>query len=104
MTATWLLVASLQLGNIGSDPWFGPDKIKHLFMTAFIQSVAYGALRATNTDHRSSLFGASAASAVFGVGKELRDLRVAGEFSARDLVWDAVGAASASLLLDRTRR
>lgn len=101
MIATFLLAASLQLQP---DPWFGADKLKHFFMTAFVQSVAYSTLRATNADHRSSLYGASVASAVVGVGKELRDRRVGGEFSVRDLVWDAAGAGTASLLLDRTRR
>ena len=101
MIAPLLLAATLQLPP---DPWFGADKLKHFFVSAFVQSVAYGALRATNADHRSSLYGASVASAVVGIGKELRDRRVSGEFSVRDLVWDAAGAGSASLLLDRTRR
>ena len=101
MIASFLLAASLQLSP---DPWFGADKLKHFFMTAFVQSVAYSTLRATNAGHRSSLYGASVASAVVGVGKELRDRRVGGEFSVRDLVWDAAGAGTASLLLDRTRR
>ncbi len=101
MIATLALAATLQLPP---DPWFGVDKLKHFFVSAFVQSVAYSTLRATNTDHRSSLHGASLASAVVGVGKELRDRRVGGEFSVRDLVWDAAGAGTASLLLDRTRR
>ena len=101
MIATFLLVASLQLPP---DPWFGVDKVKHFFVSAFVQSVVYGTLRATNAGHRSSLYGASAASAVVGIGKELRDRRAGGPFSVRDLVWDAAGAGTATLLLDRTRR
>lgn len=86
------------------DPWFGPDKIKHFFMTAFVQSVVYSGLRATGAEHRSSLYGAAGASAAFGIGKELFDRRRNGTFSVPDLVWDAAGAGGASLLLDRTRR
>jgi hypothetical protein len=38
------------------------------------------------------------------VGKELRDRRVTGLFSVRDLAWDAAGAGSMSLLLSHTAR
>jgi uncharacterized protein YfiM (DUF2279 family) len=37
-----------------------------------------------------------------GVGKEVVDRRVRGEFSLRDLTWDVAGAGSASVLLVRT--
>ena len=86
------------------DPWFGMDKVKHFFMTAFVQSVSYSTLRLTNADHRSSMIGATAVSAGFGIGKELFDRRRGGVFSTRDLVWDAAGATSAGALLSQTRR
>jgi uncharacterized protein YfiM (DUF2279 family) len=41
---------------------------------------------------------------VVGVGKELHDRATHGDVSARDLVWDAAGAASATALLVRTAR
>jgi uncharacterized protein YfiM (DUF2279 family) len=41
---------------------------------------------------------------VVGVGKELFDRRTKGDFSPLDLVWDAAGAGSASVLLVRTVR
>ena len=87
-----------------SDPWFGIDKVKHFFMTAFVQSVSYSTLRLTNADHRSSMIGASAVSAGFGIGKEILDRRRGGVFSTRDLVWDVAGATSAAALLSQTRR
>lgn len=106
MIATWLLAASLQLTPAPppQDSWFGVDKVKHFFMSAFIQSVTYGTLRATNVDHRSSMYGAGAVTALFGVGKELRDRRAGSGFSVRDLAWDATGAGAAGILLDRARR
>lgn len=94
------LSATMALG----DPWLGVDKVKHFFMTAFVQSVSYSTLRLTNADHRSSMIGASAVSAGFGIGKELFDRRRGGVFSTRDLVWNAAGGVSASVLLSRTRR
>ena len=87
-----------------ADPWLGFDKVKHFFMTAFVQSVSYSTLRLTNADHRSSMVGATAMSAGFGIGKEVLDRRRGGVFSTRDLVWDAAGATSAAALLNQTRR
>jgi uncharacterized protein YfiM (DUF2279 family) len=86
------------------DPWFGPDKLQHFFASAFVQSLGYGTLRAVGAEHRVALAGATAGTIVAGVGKELRDRRTHGDVSARDLVWDAAGAASATLLLVRTVR
>ena len=102
MRLTILLALSLQ--GQPSDPWFSADKVKHFFMGAFVQSVAYSALRATRIDHRSSLIGATSATVVFSVGKEVADSRRTGLFSRRDLVWDAAGAGASTLLLVRTER
>jgi putative lipoprotein len=86
------------------DRWFGPDKLQHFFMSAFVQSAGYGVLRRAGVESGPAIAGASAATAVAGVGKELIDRRTKGDFSARDLVWDAAGAGSASVLLVRTVR
>ena len=103
MKITFLLVLTLQ-GQPAADGWFSPDKIKHFFMAAFVQSVGYSTLRATRLDHRSSLIGASAGTVMFSVGKELSDARRTGLFSTRDLVWDAAGAGASTILLTRTER
>jgi putative lipoprotein len=86
------------------DRWFGADKLKHFFVSAFIQSVAYGGLSATRSGHQSSLLGATAASAAFGIGREVYDRRVKGTFSVRDLAWDAAGAGAATVMLSHARR
>ena len=65
---------------------------------------AYGALRALGAEHGAALAGATAGTVVVGVGKELRDRATHGDVSVRDLVWDAAGAASATVLLVRTAR
>ena len=84
------------------DAWFGPDKLQHFFTSAFVQSLGYGVLRRAGADQGPAITGASIATAIVGVGKEVRDRRTKGEFSVRDLAWDAAGAGSASLLLVRT--
>ena len=87
-----------------ADGWVTRDKVQHFFMSAFVQSAAYGSLRGSGVSHGSALAGATAVTATVGVGKELRDRRVKGEFSVRDLSWDAAGAGAMTLLLAHTSR
>lgn len=101
---SFLLVFSLHGGAPAADPWFSADKLKHFFGAAFVQSASYSALRAAGVSHGISLGGASAVTVGASLGKEWWDARGHGNASARDLVWDGAGAASASLLLARTRR
>ncbi|MFL5619905.1 MAG: hypothetical protein ACJ79A_16110 [Gemmatimonadaceae bacterium] len=84
------------------DAWFGPDKLQHFFTSAFVQSVGYAVLRRAGADQGPAITGASVVTAIAGVGKEAYDRRTKGDFSVRDLAWDAAGAGSASLLLVRT--
>ncbi len=85
------------------DHWFAPDKVKHFFVSAFVQSVSYSALRAARADDRQAILGASAVSLAVGVGKEWHDRRAGGDFSLKDLTWDVAGAGAATLVLRRTR-
>lgn len=102
----FLLVFSLvgPGGPPSGDHWFGPDKLRHFFTSAFVQSLGYGSLRGAGLSHGDALAAASVATAATGVGKELRDRHVKGDFSARDLVWDAAGAGAMTLLLSRSAR
>lgn len=103
MKIAFLLVLALQ-AQPPADRWFSSDKIKHFFLAAFVQSVSYSALRATQLGHQSSLVGATAGTAAVSIGKELVDARRTGHFSRRDLVWDAAGMGASTLLLERTAR
>jgi len=86
------------------DAWFGADKLKHFFVAAFTQSVAYTALQSARVRHDHALAGAWAVTAAASVAKELHDKRTTGLFSVRDLVWDAAGAGVATVLLTRSQR
>lgn len=102
-----VLIFSLHGGPVAPGPadgWFTRDKAQHFFMSAFVQSLGYGSLRATGLSHGAALAGASMTTAAIGVGKEVRDGRVKGEFSLRDLAWDAAGAGSMTVLLAHTAR
>ncbi len=87
----------------GGDSWFGADKAKHFFMSAFVQSVAYTGARAARIPRSSAMAAASATTVIVGIGKEIHDYRSGGEFSIPDLTWDAAGGFAAAALLSRTR-
>lgn len=86
------------------DNWFGPDKLKHFFVGAFTQSVAYSALQLGRVRHDRAVAGAWAVTAAVSVAKEVRDKRSYGLFSVRDLVWDAAGAGAATVIIQRSVR
>ena len=68
------------------DSWFGIDKIKHFFMSAFIESVSYSVLQAANVKRRPGLGAAIGVTAAFGVAREIHDKRTPGKwFSYQDL-------------------
>ena len=102
----FLLVFSLHFHDEhpSGDKWFSADKAKHFFTAAFVQSASYGGLRYLGASPNSSLLGASVVGATVSIGKEVRDSRVGGNASGKDLTWDAAGMIAASALLHRTQR
>ena len=64
------------------DPWFGIDKVKHFFMSAFINSVSYSALQAARVNHRSAMAGAIGITMAAGLAREIHDMRVPGNTAA----------------------
>ena len=101
MIAKLALIAQLAVPR---DSWIGADKLKHFFVAAFAQSVAYSALQATKMRHDRALAGAWVVTAAVSVAKELHDSRTTGLFSVRDLVWDAAGAGVATVLIEHSMR
>ncbi|HEY3113880.1 MAG TPA: VanZ family protein [Gemmatimonadaceae bacterium] len=100
-----ILYGQLASAQPHPDAWFGIDKIKHFFISAFIESLSYSALQAAHVHHRSALGGAIAITLGFGVGREIHDQRVPGNFfSVRDLTWDAIGTGAGTVLLAHTIR
>ena len=103
MRGFWIVITFVpQLA--APDRWFGSDKIKHFVSSAFVQGMGYASLRATGISHSRALAGASIVTATVGVGKEYYDRDVRGDFSARDLAWDAAGAGVMSVLISQTHR
>jgi uncharacterized protein YfiM (DUF2279 family) len=85
-------------------PQIGPDKVKHFFLSAFVQSASYSALRIGGVDHDAALVSASAATIAVGIGKEVSDTRSGGRFDIGDLAWGLAGGAAAAAVLEQSRR
>lgn len=85
------------------DSWFGADKIKHFFMSAFIESVTFSGLQAAGAHRNAAFAGAVGAAAAAGVAKELYDKRTKGLFSVRDLTWDGLGTGAGLVMLRSTQ-
>ena len=99
-----VLVLSLWApGGGGGDSWLSAAKLKHFFVSAFVQSVSYSALRTARVSHDGALVGASAMMLTVGVGKEIYDDRSDKYFSVRHLAWDAAVARAATVILSRPR-
>ena len=88
---------------VARDSWFGIDKIKHFFMSAFIESVSYSVLQAANVKRRPALGAAIGVTAAIGVAREIHDKRTPGKwFSYQDLTWDALGIAAGAAMVTHT--
>ena len=86
------------------DSIVGIDKLKHFLLSGFVESVTFAGLQAAGANRSASLAGAAGAAATIAIGREVHDRRVTGLFSFGDLVWDALGAGAAMLILTRIGR
>jgi uncharacterized protein YfiM (DUF2279 family) len=82
----------------------GADKLKHFFLSAFVQSASYSALRLSGVEHDASLWGASGVTVGVGIAKEVRDAQRGGRFDVGDLAWDFAGGAAAGVVLAQSHR
>ncbi len=89
---------------VTGDSWFGIDKLKHFFLSAFATSVSFSALQAAGANKKTAMTGAIGASAALGISRELYNLRTTKVFSLKDLTWDAIGTAAAATVLTRAMR
>lgn len=99
-----VLALSLSIGGHQSgDKWLAPDKLKHFFMSAFIESASYSALRAARVNHHDALVSAAGIAVGAGIGKEIHDSWTGEGFSLRDLTWDAAGTAAGAAFLSHAQ-
>jgi len=99
-----VLAFSLSIGgHAGGDRWIAPDKLKHFFVSAFVESASYSALRAARVDHHDAIAGAAGIALSVGLAKELHDSWTGEGFSMRDLTWDAAGTAAGAAVLSHAQ-
>lgn len=84
-------------------PLPGADKVKHFFVSAFVQSVSFSVARAAGMNRADAQLAGSISTMTIGIAKELNDWRVGRSFSTPDLGWDALGALTAAAILNGTR-
>jgi len=89
---------------VAKDSWFGVDKVKHFFMSAFVTSVSYSAIQAAGGNRKTAMVGAVGTSMAVGFAREIHNRRTTKLFSFKDLSWDAVGTAAAATMLNQTRK
>ena len=111
-TFRWLVVVSLlvtpslaiaQSRPKPADPIFGVDKVKHFFIAGFVETMAFSGLQAAGVNRSSARGAAIGATTVVSLGREIHDRRTKGLFSVKDLVWDALGAGAALLVINKTK-
>lgn len=86
-----------------ADPIFGVDKVKHFFIAGFVETLTFGGLEAAGANRSASRAAAIGTAAAVSFGREIHDRRTKGVFSVKDLVWDALGAGAALLVINKTR-
>jgi putative lipoprotein len=89
---------------VASESWFGIDKLKHFFLSAFATSVSFSALQAAGANRNTAMVGAVGASAALGISRELYNLATTKVFSIKDLTWDAIGTGAAAAMLSKTTK
>ena len=96
-------VAAAQSQPKPADPLFGVDKVKHFFIAGFVETMTFSGLQAAGANRTSARDAAIGAAAAVSFGREIHDRRTKGLFSVKDLVWDAIGAGAALLVINKTR-
>ena len=86
------------------DTAFGPDKVKHFLIAGFVESVAFAGLQAAGANRNAARSGALAAVTGASIGREIHDKKTKGLFSKADLIWDALGAGAALLIVNKTQK
>lgn len=96
---TVLLVSGCASFRHPDDAWWGPDKARHVALSAALAAGASYALADGHHDEAAAVEGGLVLSAAAGATKELHDQRVKRTyFSGKDLAWDLLGGLLGGLL------
>ena len=87
-----------------ADPILGVDKVKHFFIVGFVESMTFASLQAAGTNRSTAKTAAITTAAAISFGREIHDRKTKGLFSLRDLMWDAIGASAALIVINKTQK
>ncbi len=93
-----LFAASAAFAQKSSVPWFERSEFLHVAASAELATNGYTLGAAFWKDPGLRLASGAALALTAGFAKELYDLSAYGEFSWRDIGWDAVGVATGLLI------
>jgi uncharacterized protein YfiM (DUF2279 family) len=87
------------------DAWFARDKLLHFTVSAVVQSVGYAVFE-KGARYPVAIQRASLVTLGVGAGKEVYDWRHPKRHDAswRDLAWDGVGGAAATIVIRQVAR
>ena len=81
------------------DAWWGPDKARHVALSAALAAGTSYTLVSDRYDEEAAVGGGVILSAAAGSAKEIYDQRVKRTyFSGKDLVWDLLGGLLGGML------
>ena len=103
LSAMVLLPSATLHAQQKSEPIFGVDKVKHFFIAGFVETLTFAGLEAAGAKRSPARTAAIGTTVVVSFGREIHDRRTKGLFSVKDLVWDALGAGVALLVINKTR-
>jgi uncharacterized protein YfiM (DUF2279 family) len=86
------------------DSILGVDKVKHFFISGFVESMTFAGLQAAGANRSPARTAAISATAIVSLGREIHDRKTKGLFSFRDLLWDTIGATAGLILINKTQR
>ena len=90
---------AIQFSKDTDDKWFAADKYKHFLATTAISAAVASAARHNGSENCDAALIGFSVTLTIGAGKEIYDKRVRDTFySYRDMVWDAAGSITGSLL------
>jgi hypothetical protein len=85
------------------DAWFAPDKLQHFTLSYGVTAFAFAGAQLVGAEGDTRLRIAAGTGLLAGIAKEIADVSRGAPFSVKDLLYDALGVATAVAILRKVR-
>jgi hypothetical protein len=85
------------------DAWFAPDKLQHFTLSYGVTAFAFAGAQLAGAEGDTRLRIAAGTGLLAGIAKEIADVSHGASFSVKDLLYDALGVATAVAILRKVR-